>query len=348
MDLKRLYRGARLAHKIFEARLIKKRMPINVYFLVTNRCNLKCFFCYPKVFDRDIEDLPTEKIFAIIDELVEFGTRYIILEGGEPLLRQDIGEIIDYVKFKGVVCELITNGFMIKKRLEAIRRLDSLCISIEGEEKANDLIRGDGTYRKTMEGINVALNSKISIRLHATLTRYNYHSLDYLAKLAKKAQATLTISQPSIHMEHEALKFSDDELRNFWRMVRQYKQRGYPIGTSFSTLDYVINWPFSYNHILRQGTSVENFKPIQCSLGRLSCNVDANGMVYPCSILFHKYGLNMLEKGIRKAWDYFKELDCVSCGHVNQVEQSEIFSGNIKNIYNSARYFLKPKRKVNV
>ena len=346
MDLNRLYRGMRFAFKIFESRLMKKKMPINVYFLVTNRCNLKCFFCYPKVFDRKIEDLPTEKIFAMIDELVAFGTRYIILEGGEPLLRDDIGEIIDYIKSKGVVCELITNGFMIKKKINDVIKLDSLCISIEGEEKANDLIRGAGSYARTMEGINAATSYKIPIRLHATLTRHNYNSLDFLVKLAQGIGATLTISQPSIHTEHEALKFSEEELRSFWRKVRQYKELGYPIGSSFESLDYVINWPFEYDHILRQGTNAPNFRPIQCSLGRLSCNVDADGMVYPCSVLFHKYGLNMLDVGIKKVWDHFGGLNCISCGHINQVEQSRIFSGDFKSICNGARYFLKPKRKV--
>ncbi len=340
INYKKIYRGARLAGKIFEARLMKKRMPLNVYLLVTNRCNLKCFYCFSKVYKRKMKDLPLEKLFAIIDELVFFGTRYIILEGGEPLLRDDIGDIIDYIKSKNVVCELITNGYFIRDRIKDVRKLDSLCLSVDGDRESHDRMRGKGSHAKAMEGLNMAVANKIPIRLHATLTRYNYNSLDYLVNLAKKAQAILTISQASIHTNHKALKFSKEEIRIFWIRVLKYKRLGYPIRNSYESLNYVINWPYSYNHILRKKDSITGFKPIPCSLGHLSCNVDVNGTVYPCSVLFHKNGYDLFKMGIRKIWECFKDLDCISCGHVNQVEQSLIFSGHIRSIYNSAKYFL--------
>ena len=342
---KKIYRGVRLAGKIFEARLMKKRMPLNVSLLVTNRCNLKCFYCFAGVYKRKMADLPLEKIFAVIDELVSFGTRYIILEGGEPLLRDDIGDIIDHIRSKNVVCELVTNGCFIKDKIKDIRKLDSLCISIDGDRESHDRMRGKGSHAKAMEGLNMADVNKIPIRLHATLTKYNYDSLDYLVNLTGKSQAILTISQASVHTSHEALRFSKEEIRNFWIRVLEYKRLGYPIGNSHESLDYVINWPFSYDHILRKKERMTDFKPIPCSLGHLSCKVDVNGTVYPCSVLFHKNGYDLFKMGIRKIWECFKKLDCISCGHVNQVDLSLIFSGHIRSIYSSAKYILTRKNR---
>ena len=338
----RLYRGGILLSQILRARIMKKSMPINVYLLVTNRCNLGCFYCYVRPFERQIEDFPLELIFKIIDKVVSFGTRYIIIEGGEPLLRDDIGQIIDYIKKKMAVCEMITNGHFIEDKIEQVRKLDSLCISIDGDEQANDLIRGKGSHHKTMKGLKLALDNKIHTRIHAVLTRYNYHCLDYLVKLAKETGTTLTISPPSIHTAHEAIKFSDDEIRKFFIKILEYKRQGYPIGSSYYSLKYVINWPFPYNCIIHKNDPLGNFKILQCQLGHLSCNVDANGMVYPCSCLFHKYGKSLFEFSIKEIWDYFGRLDCISCGHVNQVEQTLIFSANFKSLLNAAKFYIIP------
>ena len=80
-----------IGHSILKSKLLKKSSPLTVGWSLTNRCNHECKYCgIPNVKSNE---LTTEQIFSIIDELSELGTKIIQFTGGEPLLRDDIGKI---------------------------------------------------------------------------------------------------------------------------------------------------------------------------------------------------------------------------------------------------------------
>ena len=94
---KQLYAGI----SSFKVIAIKKRVPLIVNYQVTTLCNLRCIYCYADLHSpKEERDLSTAEIFREIDELYGLGTRWIRLMGGEPLMRDDIGAIIDYIKKK--------------------------------------------------------------------------------------------------------------------------------------------------------------------------------------------------------------------------------------------------------
>lgn len=72
-----------------------KRTPLSVHFSLTNRCPLKCSYC--GFFKRYREELNTQEVIRIIDQLAEAGNTRLHITGGEPMLRNDIGEIINYI-----------------------------------------------------------------------------------------------------------------------------------------------------------------------------------------------------------------------------------------------------------
>jgi MoaA/NifB/PqqE/SkfB family radical SAM enzyme len=96
------------------------------------------------------KELSTEQIFSIIDELADNGTQRVSISGGEPLLREDIGEIISHIKKKGMGCGLNTNGLLVPDRIEEVRKVDSITISLDGEREAHEANRGRGTFEKVM------------------------------------------------------------------------------------------------------------------------------------------------------------------------------------------------------
>ncbi len=87
-------RGALLAN------LFGRRIPLSVMYSVTNRCPSQCAYC--NIPNRKQRELTTKEAFSLIDQLVEAGTQRLALWGGEPLVRDDIGSIIDYAKIKGL------------------------------------------------------------------------------------------------------------------------------------------------------------------------------------------------------------------------------------------------------
>jgi radical SAM protein with 4Fe4S-binding SPASM domain len=84
----------------------------------TSKCNLRCVHCYAEANQHDEWELGKEKIFEIIDEASELGFKKLQLTGGEPILRPDIGELVEYAASKDFgTIEVFTNGTLLTERL---------------------------------------------------------------------------------------------------------------------------------------------------------------------------------------------------------------------------------------
>jgi len=118
--------------------------PFYASFKITHRCNLRCGFC--NVWADKIPDLNTNDVLTVIDNLSQASTFTISFEGGEPLLRKDIGEILRYTHDCSNYILFTTNGLLIDRRpfAEYARYFDFLQLSIdEGHDNVHMLDRLD-------------------------------------------------------------------------------------------------------------------------------------------------------------------------------------------------------------
>src|SRR3989338_9511571 len=106
---------------VLYARLLNRRTPLNVMLSVTNRCPSRCSYC--NIPNRNQRELTTTQIFHLIDELRKNGTQRLGLWGGEPLLREDIGQIIDYAKEKGMFVTMDSNGYLVPEKTDKLKNL---------------------------------------------------------------------------------------------------------------------------------------------------------------------------------------------------------------------------------
>ena len=97
-------------------RLTGQRAPLSVWLSVTTRCDALCATCATPL--RKTEECSTETLVELIDGLARRGTARVVLTGGEPLLREDIGVIVDRCAGHGMYVELETNGHENKVRTE--------------------------------------------------------------------------------------------------------------------------------------------------------------------------------------------------------------------------------------
>ncbi len=172
MTLKRVLQYSRIGTKLMMSRTKKETWPISVSFHVTKKCNLKCKHCYAVLDTIKEPELTIEQILSVIDELYNHGTLSIRLLGGEPLVRKELPEIIKKVKSKGMFCELVTNGTLLRKRIgqwPELKKLDSVCVSLDGDKILHDSIRGKGTFNRTIDGMYALIETGIPVRLHGAL-----------------------------------------------------------------------------------------------------------------------------------------------------------------------------------
>ncbi|MBI5970592.1 MAG: radical SAM protein [Deltaproteobacteria bacterium] len=309
-------------YRIVRNKALGKSEPISVVLVVNNRCNLDCHYCFGDYGNRRDKDYTTEELVKVIDDLYALGTRYMVVHGGETLLRKDVGYIVDYIKRKGIYVGFITNGILLAQNLDVVRNVDSLCISLDGNEAGNDLNRGTGSFKAAVDAIKLASKEKFRLRVSATLTRNTMHDIEFLAKLAKEHKFQLYFS-----ILYKPLKkaldmgMSQEEIRESLSKILYFKNQGYPIFTSDRCLNYSMSWPFDYNvkhHATPQELPV-GFEPIRCYYGRSKFVVEANGYVYPCFPLNEEFkALNLKEVGVAKAIEHVRKTNrCVACPHLS-------------------------------
>ena len=173
---------------------VELRIPLTGSIELTHRCNLRCLHCY--LGDQDAigrnrdKELHTDQWTRILDEITEAGCLYLLITGGEPLLRRDFATIYSHAKRRGLLVTIFTNGTGITG--EVLDLFEDLPphfveISIYGATAAtHEGITGvEGSYELCLKGIERLLASKIDLRLKTILMTRNSHEFHALEDMAK-------------------------------------------------------------------------------------------------------------------------------------------------------------------
>jgi len=341
--------SVKFATALAKSKALGKRMPIMVSLHVTNRCNLRCPHCYAN-YDNRFGDPPpdftTEEIERYIDDLYRLGMRWLTLLGGEPLLRRDIGRIIRHAKRKGILVDLVTNGYLLPEKLEEILPVDFICLSIEGDEAQHDWARNTpGAYRAILRALEALKDRGPKIRLHATLLRSNIEGIRHLSELAKRYDAEFGYSQVIVHEYNDSpeVRFSEEELRSFWRRLRENRATATSCYNSGFVLDYIADWPTEYRKLIRDSEDTKKypgFDFLKCQYGERYCYIDSEGYMYRCIVGGVKSGPNIREVGVEVAWEQLAERSCEACSYIQHIEVNSLLNMKIKSIIKGIKYII--------
>jgi sulfatase maturation enzyme AslB (radical SAM superfamily) len=242
--------------------------------------------------------------------------------------------------------EMTTNGYFIKKHISALKKVDHLAISLDGNKETNDKARGDNSFEKIVAGIECAVENGLKIRVHATLSKRTMapESLKFLSDFCNRLNVSLNYSEnglPGIEEMNPDFLLSEDETLDFYKSYKGLKKSGHPIVSSEVAVDYVEKWPLPgrttiYKKDLKD-IPKDSYYP--CQLGRNQCFISADGNVYPCTKKWGE-GLNARKVGFQKAWDNLAELDCVACKELGTIEQSVITGLQPKALINAVSKFV--------
>ncbi len=132
--------------------------PFMVSYGITSKCNLSCKHCYAQATEEAPDnELSTEEAKRLIDELADWGAKFLVLDGGEPLCRPDFLEIASYASSRGLMTGIGSNGTLIDKAIaEEIKGagVQSVAISIDSvRSEVHDTFRGKkGAFHQAMSG----------------------------------------------------------------------------------------------------------------------------------------------------------------------------------------------------
>ena len=271
--------------------------PICLTWELTYGCNLACIHCLSSSGRRDPRELSTRQAMAFVDELRELQVFYVNIGGGEPTIRPDFYDLLDYSVEQRVGVKFSTNGSTITperaQRLAATDYVD-VQISIDGANAAtNDAVRGDGSFataRRAMDHLAAADFGPFKISV--VMTRQNIPELDAFAGMAEEygAQLRLTRLRPS------------GRGADTWDLLHPTQAQQVDLYHWLVERPHVLTGD-SFFHLSALGEALPGLN--LCGAGRVVCLIDPLGDVYACPFVLHdefKAGSVLEPGGFAHVW----------------------------------------------
>lgn len=310
--------------------------PVLGCIAVTYRCNARCSMCdFPARAGRG--EYGTDRMKSIIDDFAALGIDNIAFTGGEPMLRNDIFDLIAHAKSRGALAQMATNALMLDQaaaeRLVAAG-LDALTISIDGATaEVHDGIRGvPGAFDRAIAAARHVLaarkklGSGLVLSLSAVIVPANIQQLSGIVALARKLGADNVSFFSAEGCADVGAFFTAEEreaiVGSLGRFLRRRKEFGI-IDNSDACLRLLME-------------KYRGGKPrISCLAGYASIFADCYGDVFPCYMALNRGApmANIETTPLRELWEspHYREvrrklLDCHKCHYVCHMEINAMFA----------------------
>jgi MoaA/NifB/PqqE/SkfB family radical SAM enzyme len=272
-------RAGGLVNRAIQAKVQADGRPFIVGHLITQRCMCSCASCLWK--RNDYEDVPTEEIKSFYAQAAELGFLATAFSGGEPFLREDLDQIVRFVKEEADMAILLfTTGWFLEERMDQVLpHIDMLMLSLDSARaERHDAIRGlPGLFDRLMAAVD-RVNEKypnLSKQFNVCVQKGIAEEVDDLIAIAREKglQISFDVITEFRHGEGESHFVDTDmglplqELRGLCAHLLERKSEGAPILNSELYFKYFVDGMPGYS----------------CHLPKLAlCMVDGQGNVEDC------------------------------------------------------------------
>ena len=170
-------------------KMVREAKPLTCWYSITEECDLHCKFCFADSTKPWPDELTTQEIYALLDNIAEAGTQAIVFGGGEPTLREDLVEVMHYAaRYKNMFVALNTHGQWLDRKY--VRGLvnagvSQVKVSVDGLKESHDWNRGEGTFDKCIQALKNCVDAGIkSVIWIATISQMNYDEIPQMVKMA--------------------------------------------------------------------------------------------------------------------------------------------------------------------
>ncbi len=293
------------------------KAPVLVQWMATLKCDLNCPHCLSDSLDNGFTDMPLQAAYELIDEIVEMGVKEFLVTGGEPLARNDLPDIVEYLGFKEQKWTLNTAVMPSEYQMKAIRKNIPafVAVSLDGPRNIHDSFRGrKGAWKEAIDAIHF-FKSLPGVRVCAgtTVTNINYRYLDETFHLVAASGA----DQWGIHLlvpegraaYHSDLFLSKKQLKQLIKFVS--RKRKY----------FNVELADEIGYLGSLEPLVRDF-PLTCGAGKSQCVILPDGEVVPCTTLDRSFSAgNVYLRPLREIWkegfsnlrEYEPDGDCRKC-----------------------------------
>ncbi len=293
---------------------MREGIPVSGTFELTQRCNFNCKMCYVHDCENKKDSLSTEDWLNIAQQAMDAGTIFLLLTGGEPLLRDDFEEIYTSLVKMGFLVSINTNGSLLEEYSGLFDKLPPTRINVSlygADNSAYRQLCGNDAFDKVISSIKQMKNQGISLRLNTIFTPKNISDYKKIVDISNELNIPLkptTYAYPAVRLGRK-----DDDSRFSPETASEY---------IFSIDKYRLNKDLHKSRVdkllaLPKGPE-ENI--VRCRAGRASYWITADGIMRPCGMLPEPDGRPLVD-GFQKSWTDIKSAtdairlpeECLTC-----------------------------------
>jgi MoaA/NifB/PqqE/SkfB family radical SAM enzyme len=290
--------------------------PVMVTFTITRQCNLRCKHCYSYATDSPHQqELTTDEAKRVISEVAGSGARVLVFDGGEPLMRADVYDLISHARERGLYALMGTNATLLStEATDKLRRagVGAVAISLNGTNALShdQFSCREGSWDRAMAGIRNASSAGLPFQINTCLHRDNWAEFGAMASMVKGLGATafevFDFTPVGRGKEHPDLALSAEERQEVVRQAIEH-QLGDDITYRCIGMPQLI---VQAEKTVETEEDRRRFIRACCGAGRRYCCIFYEGTVFPCPLLQKRAG-NVREKSFQEIWegaDVFKTL----------------------------------------
>lgn len=272
---------------------------------LTNRCNEKCIHCYHPFEKYDYsKEMSTLDIKNLVDDIYNLGVFSVTLSGGECLTRKDFLEILKYISDKGMLTSIYTNGTLLNENIASYIkncRVETVSISIYGANaEIHDSVTGvEGSFQRTINGINILNKYSIPIGLKCVLLSKNIQNINDIRNLTKQLN-----NGQECRIEYLLSGKVDGDCSVF-----AYRASELDIGKAYLSIT---------EQSLVDDIIAVSLDSVPCGAGKYGLYCSADGKIYPCVafrlyLCEYKYLKDIHNNSILKKWLKVRLSDFSDC-----------------------------------
>ncbi|MHC1600129.1 MAG: radical SAM protein [Candidatus Methanospirareceae archaeon] len=286
----------------------------HVVWEMTGRCNLKCVHCHAFGGETTPDELTKEEGMALIDQIAALDIRTFVFTGGEPLLREDLFDLIAYAKSKKFTVFIATNGTLITKEVaKLLRRYNvGVVIGLDGmNPKIHDSIRGvEGAYDAVIAGIENCVAEDLYLHLNIVASRCNFDEveriIDYGSEIGVYSYFIYNFVPFGRGEEIQDYALGRDDFKALLNLILEKQREVRAIIIPVASPEY---WAYALQrrgiHSRRLIAFLGRFVG-GCSAGRGMMYVKPNGDVWACPFLPVQVG-NVRKERVDRIWENLRQ-----------------------------------------
>jgi MoaA/NifB/PqqE/SkfB family radical SAM enzyme len=295
----------------------KTHLPFFLAHSATYSCNSMCKTCTQwRMSHLACRDMTTEQVFQLLSKAYAFGMRGYYLFGGEPLVRRDVSDILEYARKMGYVTTMNTNASLLERMADSISdNLDFIFVSLDYPNEYHDVIRGRrGSFKEAVNGMKRMLElGKTRVTIVTTISSLNFDRIEDMAQFAQRMGVGISYNavEPTLASSYDEERtfsvvqdygLTDRQLQSFYSKLLKLKDDGYPLMESRPVL-----------------VDLASEKPFRCHFPKIFVYVSPEGLIFPCT---YDYGLPAMSLNSMSFEEYFSNQTFRE--HVTQAEACKV------------------------